>query len=450
MKRLRRLLGSLALGSTLALLGTASPVHASGYLVPEMDAEAWAQSEAWAARARGPSAIFYNPAGLTQIDGFEFSGGTTLIQLKSKFTGPAPLSFETETTNGLAPPSHAFLGYKLGDSIAIGIGVHTSFGLIVEWPQAWPDNTHFGAFEIQKVDLRTYNINPTIAYAVNENLSFGVGLQWVLSKATLDNETDLSPLAAALHLPGLSPLGLELKANNGGGNFGFDVGLLYKTDKFGLGVSYRGPVTLKLDGDANFTIAPTGIPPIDAALNALFPDQKGSTEVPLPNLVMGGVAYRPSDKTEVEFDVNWASWSDFDKLTIDFSQNTFVPGTQIPVLADRTIRQDWKNGFTYRLGGSYDVSDDVELRLGGIYDPTVIPDSTLRPLLPEADRYGVNAGVGFKLGNVDLDLAYLFLTTKERTTTTNIEGFNGTYNTHAHLFGVTFSFHSGGKASSKT
>lgn len=436
MQRLRQRLGSVALVSMAALLGAAGGAHASGYFVPEMDAEAMAQASAWVARARGPSAIFFNPAGLTQIQKFEISGGTTLIDLQSEFTGPTPLSFVTETENSIVPPSHGFLGYKIGEKIAVGIGMHTSFGLIMEWPQRWPEDLNFGSFILEKVDLKTYNINPTIAYAVNENLSFGAGFQWVLASAQLERRINLNALPGLPPgLPPLPPGDSFLDADNGGGDFGFNVGVLYKTEKVGIGVSYRSQVDLALDGTVDFTIPTIGIPPLDAVLQGTFSDQGGGTEIPLPDLIMAGIAYRPSEKAEIELDVNWANWKDFDQFTIAFD------GT----LSAQPLRseQRWDDGFTLRLGGAYKVSDTMEARLGGIYDPTVIPDETLRPLLPESDRYGVNAGVGFKLGSIDVDLAYLFLKISERTTTTQEDGFNGTYNGQAHLFGVTLSFAGG-------
>src|SRR4029450_8210372 len=105
-------------GVMAALLWTGGPSSASGYFVPEMDAEAMAQASAWTARARGASAIFYNPAGLTQLEGFQFSAGVGGGGGASEFDGPTPLGLRTETENDLVPPAHAYLGFKLGENIA--------------------------------------------------------------------------------------------------------------------------------------------------------------------------------------------------------------------------------------------------------------------------------------------------------------------------------------------
>lgn len=443
---------AVLIAAQLLSLGTA---RASGYLVPEQDAEAMGQSVAWAARARGASSIFFNPAGLTQLEGWEVSLGTTLVNWSSKVTGPFPFSFETETENSVVPPSHFYAGYKINEKLAVGIGVNNPWGLVLDWPERWPNGQDFGSFIVEKVDLATFVINPTVAYSINENFSVGAGLQWVIAKAELSNRSNINALAQGLGLPGVDPVLLVLDADNGSGNFGFNAGVQYKSDRFSVGLTYRSSVNMTLEGDADFTTPKTGVIvplptggtlDVDATLGSLFPDQPGGAEIPIPTFIAAGIAVKPVDALEVEFDVNWASWSDFDELVIDFSQETVLPtpAGNVPVLQDAVIEELWEDGFTFRLGGNYQVNDKVQARLGFIYDPTVIPDETLSPLLPEADRFAVSTGLGLNFGSVNLDLAYMFLTLDERTTTSNDRGFNATYETSAHLFSATFSFSGGG------
>jgi long-subunit fatty acid transport protein len=85
----------------------------------------------------------------------------TGIDWTSEFDGPTPLNFTTETENDLVPPLHAYVGFKVGENLALGVGMHNSFGLIMQWPQSWPMGQHLGAFIIEKVDLKTFDINPT-------------------------------------------------------------------------------------------------------------------------------------------------------------------------------------------------------------------------------------------------------------------------------------------------
>jgi long-subunit fatty acid transport protein len=135
---------------------------------------------------------------------------------------------------------------------------------------------------------------------VNENFSIGVGLQYVLATATLENESSLAALPVPVPLP---PLQTTIDADNGSGDVGFNVGVLWKNEKWGIGAQYRSGITLGFEGTADFTTPTTGIPQIDGLLAAAFRDQDGSTEIPIPDLVLAGIAFRPSPKAEIEFDV---------------------------------------------------------------------------------------------------------------------------------------------------
>ena len=72
------------------LLGT-SLVFGSGFSIYEQGAKAMALSGAFAAQANDVTAVFYNPAGLTQLEGINVSLGTTLIFPTASFTGPTDI-----------------------------------------------------------------------------------------------------------------------------------------------------------------------------------------------------------------------------------------------------------------------------------------------------------------------------------------------------------------------
>ena len=56
-------------------------LRANGYLLPDQDAFATARGEAFVATADNASAIYYNPAGLTQLDGNNVRAGFYEIYL---------------------------------------------------------------------------------------------------------------------------------------------------------------------------------------------------------------------------------------------------------------------------------------------------------------------------------------------------------------------------------
>ncbi len=61
-------------------------------------------------------------------------------------------------------------------------------------------------------------------------------------------------------------------------------------------------------------------------------------------------------------------------------------------------------------------------------------------MLPDAARNSIQLGVGYKIGDVRIDAAYMWLKMVERTTSTNHNNFNGTYNSGANLFGLSVGY----------
>ena len=154
------------------------------------------------------------------------------------------------------------------------------------------------------------------------------------------------------------------------------------------------------------------------------------------NLTLG-VAYFPMKDLTITADFQYVGWSSYDKLAVDFES-----------FADMSNLRDYKNGFIARLGGEYKLTDEFTLRTGIYYDKNPIKDELVDPTLPDADRIGLNIGLGYKIArNLSIDIAYLFLRFNERTITNSQIYYaagnaplNGVYNSVAHLFGVNFSF----------
>lgn len=59
---------------------------ANGFGLPDQDAFATARGEAFTATADNPSAIYYNPAGITQLEGNNYRSGAYGIYLDESYT----------------------------------------------------------------------------------------------------------------------------------------------------------------------------------------------------------------------------------------------------------------------------------------------------------------------------------------------------------------------------
>ena len=89
-----------------------------------------------------------------------------------------------------------------------------------------------------------------------------------------------------------------------------------------------------------------------------------------------------------------------------------------------------------RFGGEYRF-EKVAIRAGFVYDQSPVPDKSLEPLLPDANRVEGIIGVGYQFNkNFRADLAYQYIKASERTVTSPTNVFPGTYNSTANLIGL--------------
>jgi len=83
-----------------------SSAFASGFSIYEASVRANGMLGAFAAYADHVSTIFYNPAGLSNLNGLHISAGAVLIAPRSSFRGPLPASnreFKMEEQNFIVP-----------------------------------------------------------------------------------------------------------------------------------------------------------------------------------------------------------------------------------------------------------------------------------------------------------------------------------------------------------
>src|ERR1700728_1659134 len=87
-------LGAMSLLAVLSL--PAGDAKAVGFRLPNQDPEAIARGNAFVATADNPSAIYYNPAGITQLEGQNVSAGLYLISTAGKFEATSGATAETD------------------------------------------------------------------------------------------------------------------------------------------------------------------------------------------------------------------------------------------------------------------------------------------------------------------------------------------------------------------
>ncbi|MCK6603964.1 MAG: outer membrane protein transport protein [Ignavibacteriaceae bacterium] len=396
------------------------PAFGGGFQLNEHGARAMAMGGAFAGYARDLSAIYFNIAGITYLPGVHMQVGTTLITPAASFRGPSPSVTETKMKSQLFYPSHAYFTYQINDMFTAGFGFNNPFGLGTEWDEGW-----VGQFITLKSDLKVFSLNPVLGVKLSDKLRLGVGLQYNIATVELSRALNFAPTFNGTGK-------IDLKGDEKGA-IGFAGGLLYQaTKEISLGLQYRSEVNYKFKGTAT-TTGPS-------QLSANLPAGDIEATFTSPQQFTFGVAVTPSSKLLLTADFQYIMWSSYDSLKIDF------------LASDTTISSPrlYEDTYIVRLGAEYSYSDNLALRAGLLFDRNPVKDDHLDPLLPDANRIGISAGLGYRISDaMSLDLSYLFLRFSERTITkteisysgnSGMLPFTGTYNSTANLFSFSLNY----------
>ena len=409
---------------TLACLVTTVTAFGAGFSIFEQGAKASGMAGAYVATADDPSAIFYNPAGLAQQREMTVLAGATFINFTNEFTG----DFNSEYTAGTEGkydrhtfvPPNMYASLPIGNNLTVGVGVFAAWGLRTDWADPW-----VGRFISRDADLKTTSVQPTVAWqSTNGRFAVGGGVEYRRARVILSQ-----------NLPLLNPftgrvvdIGNARLASDYGDDIGWNLGVLFKpSDRFRIGASYRSDMDIELDGEADFEQISTGNAQLDALVKAGFPqDDTINTIFPFPAVAAVGVAFKPTERVDVEFDITHMTWSRFEALAVDFDNQP----------ARSFVReQNWDDSSAYRLGSNIEATQNWDVRLGVVYDENPQPVEAVSPLLPDSDRIGFTFGAGWHHGPFIVDAAAFVLHFKDRSTEgKNPEGFEGVYQTDAVLW----------------
>lgn len=426
-----RVLVRLCAATTVALAGGAS---ASGFALPEVSTAGLGTANAMVANPEETGAFAYNPAAM----GFHDASS---VELGAAFYGP---SFKVTTSSGvhhgggsdwLGVPQ-AQVAIKAAEQWRIGLGVSAPFGLETRWPlgtfpalnqtatlplPSGPVSVPTGNSPTQsKVEILDFV--PTAVYRANDNLSLGAGLDIYWAKTAELN----------------SNLG---KLNGDGSGLGFNLSAMYRQDAWSVGAVFRSQATLDIDGmytPQNMTLVALNSFLTSIGSRGLQPAQTASVELDLPWRLQLGFRYEVTEALAVELDYWRTGWSSFETLEVIGDNAGAV------IFADTN---DWEDSNAYRVGATYQVRPETQLRVGYAYDETGQPDDHFSARVPDNDRQLFSIGLAQSLGDgYSLEGAYTYAAANERKFrgATPYEGgadvngttaLNGDYESSAHVVG---------------
>jgi long-chain fatty acid transport protein len=225
-----------------------------------------------AALAEDASTAFYNPAGLTRIKGFQavFSYHALLPNGEWKDDGSTGAGGGALGGGDGGDPGELvhlpcmYLVAPVDDNLRFGLSVNAPYGLKTEYNDGWQ-----GRYHALTSELVTININPSVAWRIDEMFSVGFGVNIQRAEATLSSAIDFGAIAVdALGMKTAAMLGLLPETVDGEGevtgddwSFGWNIGVLVELDeKTRFGVAYRSPVRHTIEGDADFTVPSAAAP----------------------------------------------------------------------------------------------------------------------------------------------------------------------------------------------
>jgi long-chain fatty acid transport protein len=354
--------------------------------VPRIQGQGTAASgmgNAFAAQADDPSALHYNPAGMTQLQGVQFMAGALFSGGSTNFTSPTGVTARGDRNGSMAwpPPGHIYITANLKDlgvtalgDLSAGIGLTVPFGSLTRWPNDGPFKTVTTFNTLPLLDIK-----PTLAYKATENLSLGLGADiYTFSGLFGEGQVEKRSIPA----PGVTTelFGKDTAA-------GFNASLLYTALRnadgkplANIGMVYRSQATLHLSG----ALLANGAKVSDARATLV-----------LPQILTGAIAIWPVRTSErewkLELDVDHVGWKSVRNLNVTLGNGATIAQPQ-----------NWQNTYAVMLGTEYKwlglesiPNWEVAIRAGYTNQQNQMPDLTYDPGIPSAELHIVGGGVGF-------------------------------------------------------
>lgn len=420
---------AMALAMAGVLCGASGMASAAGFALIEQSGGGMGNAYAGAAAtAEDASTVFFNPAGMSKLQGMQFTAGGHLIDLSAEFrnngnsSNPVLLGNPGGSNGGdagdIAVIPNFYFTMPIGDQLHFGVGVGTPFGLATEYEDDW-----VGRFQGIKSELITVNINPSFAFKVSEQFSIGVGLNYQVIDAELTNAIVAGPGDEGR---------AKLEADDDA--WGWNAGVLFEpVAGTRIGFAYRSTIDYTLDGTASATNSAGA----EIANDPIYAD------VTMPDTFSLSLAQALGDRWELLGDVTFTRWSEIN--TID------VVNSNDGSLVDQLVL-DFDDTWRYSVGVNYKLDESWKLKAGVAFDEAPVKSATTRTVrLPDNDRTWVSVGAQVKIketGRLDFGYSHLFVKDAEIDNTRDQTGLPpglatsrvaGTYEASVDLFSVTYS-----------
>ena len=324
------------------------------------------------------SAVHYNPAGMTLLPGTQMQAGSVWIEVNAEYDGDHGAS-ENGRYKGQAIPA-GYITHQLTDDVWLGLGLTVPFGMGTDYSKDWE-----GAERGYTSTILTFDINPNVAWKVNDFLSVGGGISLQYAKAKLG-----AALYKNMHGHAVNVGNGKITADSWDWGWNFGV-MVTPTEKLRLGLSYRSAITHDAEGDFEFE-------PAIAVMPANTYDSKATVKT--PDTVMFTTTWEATDNLRLSTLIRWAKWSNFKTLTIENDGFESKP-----------YDNDWEDTWLFSVGADYKLNDAWTVRGGVAYEKDPVSDNKKRmAVIPDTDRLWLSVGATWHAAkNFQIDGGFSYL-----------------------------------------
>ena len=408
-----------ALATAAALCGCAGVALAGGFAIGSQSGSGTGNAFAGgAAAAEDASVVWSNPAGMGFLPaGKQITGALHAVKPSFKFrnegsTGvyAAPGTGDGGDGGDWAFIPNAYFAMDFSPTVRFGIGVNVPFGLKTEYDNGWR-----GQLTALKTEVKTINVNPSLAFRVNDAVSLGVGV------SAQKLEAELTSFAGAAGVG-------RLEADDVG--YGFNLGIMAAVGPATrIGAAYRSRIKFDLDGDATFSAAPAG-------------NGKFRADLTVPETFSLSIFHVLNPQWELMADITRTGWDSLQQLTVIRTSGPLAGATLT------ALPFHWANTMRYSAGANYKWTDRTKLRFGVAWDESPTNDVDRNARLPDQDRTWLAFGVQHRVSKAGvLEAAYAHEFIKDARVSNNVPGFagcaagclNGSFDSKADIFSVQYS-----------
>ena len=365
----------------LSIVATCSLLNAGGYKVPEQSTDSLGLAASNVAFSFGADAAYFNPANMMFLDGLHhFESTLGWFHINSiDFKSDDGKSYSSKKFDSLAG-TFSFVTPEIYENWRFGLALAVPAAVGISWED--PET----AFTGKRFKLQVVELNPTVAYRINDKLAVALGARGVYSKGKIASD--------------FGRFGYR-EIQGDGINYGYNVALTYRPiEELSFAVTYRSKVNLELKGSA------------DADFNGLPISYHGKTkvEIPLPAQLVLAAGYKFSDFTLLlAFERTY--WSKFKDYDFEYDDKTAIHSHHpaFKMFMDDPVVKNAKDTNTYRIGLAYDVNEKLRLMAGFSYDEDITSSEHTGLELPNTTSKAYTAGLNYKFtDNLEVAFGYVY------------------------------------------